>query len=151
MCLALVLLQNSIQLVPDGTLFLHIILIVLMIFILNLTLFRPVNRVLEEREQSTQGNSQETRGILKQIERSLNKYEQTLWEARASGYHLLEKERAEALQERQTFVTSLRDELHRSTEEQRELIKSQVEQSKLALQEDSGRIATEISFHVLRR
>jgi F0F1-type ATP synthase membrane subunit b/b' len=41
--------ENSIQLVPDGTLFLHIIIILLMVFVLNATLFKPINRILEER------------------------------------------------------------------------------------------------------
>jgi F-type H+-transporting ATPase subunit b len=145
-----VLAQNSIQLVPDGTLFLHVLLIVLMIFVLNLTLFRPINRVLKEREQRTQGDSQETRRFLKQIENSLNKYEQTLREARANGYHLLEKEKVEALQDRQILLNSLREELQTTVEEQKELIKSQVEQSKLTFGEESGQMATEISRHVLQ-
>lgn len=74
---------ESIQLVPDGTIFLHIAIILLMIFILNRTLFRPVNRVLEEREQHTVGRSGEARGVLQRVEESLNRYERTLREARA--------------------------------------------------------------------
>jgi F-type H+-transporting ATPase subunit b len=151
MCFVLVMVQNSIQLVPDGTLFLHIILIILMIFVLNLTLFRPINRVLKEREQRTQGDSQETRRFLNRVEKSLSKYEQTLREARANGYRLLEKEKVEALQGRQILLNRLRDELQGSIEEQKELIKSQVEQSKLALGEDSGQVAAEISRRVLQR
>jgi F-type H+-transporting ATPase subunit b len=151
MCVVLVLMQNSIQLVPDGTLFLHVILIILMIFVLNLTLFRPINRVLKEREQRTQGDSQETRRFLKQIEKSLSKYEQTLREARANGYRLLEKERVEALQGRQILLNQVRDELQGSTEKQKELIKSQVAKSKLALGDDSGQVAAEISRRVLQR
>jgi F-type H+-transporting ATPase subunit b len=151
MCIVVVLMQNSIQLVPDGTLFLHVILIILMIFVLNLTLFRPINRVLKEREQRTQGDSQETQRFLKQIEKSLSKYEQTLREARANGYRLLEKERVEALQGRQILLNVLRDELQGSIEKQKELIKSQVEQSKLTLGDDSGQVATEISRRVLQR
>ena len=50
---------NSIQLVPDGTLFLHILIIVLMIYILNATLFRPVNKILAERERRPRGGTGE--------------------------------------------------------------------------------------------
>ena len=39
----------QIQLFPDGTLFIHIALILLMIYILNRTLYRPINRVLDTR------------------------------------------------------------------------------------------------------
>ena len=48
---------GAIQLVPDGTIFIHIALILLMIFILNRTFFRPVNRVLDARERNKGGRS----------------------------------------------------------------------------------------------
>lgn len=147
----LLLAENSIQLVPDGTLFFHILLIVFMIFLLNLTLFRPINKILEEREQHTQGGAQETRKFLKRIEESLNKYEQTLRGARADGYLLLERERAKALQERQTLLNTLRNELQHSTDEQKGLIKSQAEQSRLTLEAETRQVAAEISEHILRR
>src|ERR1051325_1439060 len=147
----LLLAENSIQLVPDGTLFFHILLIVFMIFLLNLTLFRPINKILEEREQHTQGGAQETRKFLKRIEESLNKYEQTLRGARADGYLLLERERAKALQERQTLLNTLRNELQHSTDEQKGLIKSQAEQSRLTLESETRQVAAEISEHILRR
>jgi F0F1-type ATP synthase membrane subunit b/b' len=147
----LLLAENSIQLVPDGTLFFHILLIVFMIFLLNLTLFRPINKILEEREQHTQGGAQETRKFLKRVEESLSKYEQTLRGARADGYLLLERERAKALQERQTLFNTLRNELQHSTDEQKGLIKSQAEQSMLKLEAETRQVAAEISEHILRR
>ena len=41
---------NPIQLVPDGTLLVHVLLILLMVGILNRTLFQPINRILERRD-----------------------------------------------------------------------------------------------------
>jgi len=38
--------ENSIQLVPDGTLILHVIIILVMIYVLNTTLYQPINRIL---------------------------------------------------------------------------------------------------------
>src|SRR6476646_5574329 len=43
--------EGSIQLFPDGTIFIHISLILLMIWVLNRTYFRPVNKVIESREK----------------------------------------------------------------------------------------------------
>ena len=56
--------ENSIQLVPDGTLILHIVIILVMVFVLNATLFKPINRILEEREKRTRGRSGEAQDIL---------------------------------------------------------------------------------------
>ena len=147
----LALAGESIQLVPDGTLFVHILLIILMVFILNATLFRPINRILKEREEQTSGRSNETRTILKRIEASLRDYEQSLRKARAEGYSLLESYRAEALRQRQGLINSLREELQASTEEEKQLIQSQVEQARSTLAEDSQRIASEISRQILHR
>jgi F-type H+-transporting ATPase subunit b len=147
----LALAETSIQLVPDGTLFLHIILIILMVFILNATLFRPINRILTEREQETHGRTNDAQKIFKQIEIDLGSYEQSLRGARTEGYRLLERQRAEALQERQHTLRSLQKELEDSSEQQKKSIYAQGEQARLTLQEDSQRVAAEISQHILRR
>jgi hypothetical protein len=41
--------ENSIQLVPDGTLLLHVLIILVMVYVLNATLFKPINLILEAR------------------------------------------------------------------------------------------------------
>jgi F0F1-type ATP synthase membrane subunit b/b' len=45
--------ENSIQLVPDGTLILHVIIILVMVYVLNATLYKPINKILESREKRT--------------------------------------------------------------------------------------------------
>ena len=69
---------NSIQLVPDGTLILHGAIIIIMVIVLNRTLFRPINRILEERDRRTSGLRSEAEQTLVNIEQSLRQYEQTL-------------------------------------------------------------------------
>jgi F-type H+-transporting ATPase subunit b len=142
---------NSIQLVPDGTLFLHIAIIVFMIYVLNATLFRPVNRVLAERERRTRGGTGEARDILQRVANSMNRYERSLRDARTEGYRLLEQERAKALLERQNQITSLRAEIETSTEEQKSLLRTQSEQARASLEDDARRIASDISRQILNR
>jgi F-type H+-transporting ATPase subunit b len=142
---------NSIQLVPDGTLFLHIAIIVFMIYVLNATLFRPVNRVLAERERRTRGGTGEAQDILQRVANSMNRYERSLRDARTEGYRLLEQERAKALLERQNQITSLRAEIEASTEEQKRLLRTQSEQARTSLEEDARRIASDISRQFLNR
>src|SRR5438128_783970 len=103
--------ENSIQLVPDGTLILHIVIILVMVFILNATLFKPINRILEERERRTRGRLGEAHDILQRVDENLTRYERTLREARAEGYRLLEQQRAEAMTERQAILNTVREEI----------------------------------------
>jgi len=142
---------DSIQLVPDGTLFLHIAIIVFMIYVLNATLFRPVNRVLAERERRTRGGTGEAQDILQRVANSMNRYERSLRDARTEGYRLLEQERAKALLERQNQINSLRAEIEASTEEQKSLLRTQTEQARTSLEADARRIASEISRQILNR
>ena len=149
--MVLALAENSIQLVPDGTLFFHIALIILMVFVLNITLFRPINKVLEERERRTRGRSGEAQDVLGRVESGLKRYETSLREARLEGYHLLEAQRAEALSARQTQLGALREELRGSIEEQKDSIQAQTEAARNALAGDAQRVAAQISNRVLRR
>src|SRR5215216_3613820 len=135
--------ENSIQLVPDGTLFLHILIILVMVFVLNATLFKPINRILEERERRTRGRSGEAHDILQRVEEKVTQYERTLREARAAGYQLMEQERAAALSERQARLNAVKDEINSSVGEQKEAIHAQVEDARATLEQEARRIAAE--------
>ncbi|MGI8656333.1 MAG: hypothetical protein ACR2LC_14090 [Pyrinomonadaceae bacterium] len=143
--------ENSVQLVPDGTLFLHIAIILLMVFVLNATLFKPINRILEERENRIKGGAGSTQDILRRIDDALNRYEQTLREARADGYHSMEEARAAAMQERQNKLSTMRDEVSRALEAEKASISAQTETARGTLASDAQRIATEIGAHLLHR
>jgi F-type H+-transporting ATPase subunit b len=143
--------ENSIQLVPDGTLFVHIALILVMVAVLNATLFKPINRILEERERRTRGRSGDARGILRDVEEKMSLYERTLREARSEGYRLMEQERATAMRERQIKLDTVREEIDRSITEQKEAINAQVESARATLKASSLEMAAQIGAHILHR
>ena len=143
--------ENSIQLVPDGTLFFHIALILVMVYVLNKTLFKPINRILEERERRTKGRTGEAHDILRRVEEGLTNYERSLREARAEGYRLMEQERAQAMTERQTKLNALREEIGSSLNEEKEAIQNQTEEARATLEKDSRRLAADIGAHILHR
>src|SRR5215212_1580946 len=101
---------ESIQLFPDGTLFIHIALILLMIWVLNRTFFRPINRVIESREQHKGGHGSEADAILSQVNEKQATYSRELLAARSEGYELIEKERSAAIVERQSKIAAARSE-----------------------------------------
>ena len=138
-------------LVPDGTIFLHIIIILVMVFVLNATLFKPINRILEERERRTRGRTGEAKGIIKDVEDKLSAYERALREARSEGYRLMEQERAEAMRERQAKVEAVREEVTHLVEEEKSVIQAQSDAARESLMRDAGAIATDISAHILHR
>src|SRR3989442_5826749 len=98
--------ENSIQLVPDGTLLLHILIILVMIFVLNATLYKPINRILEAREKRTKGRLSEAEEIIKSVNEKLSEYERQLRQARGEAYSRSEEHTSE-LQSRPHLVCRL--------------------------------------------
>jgi F-type H+-transporting ATPase subunit b len=111
MPIALGFAENSIQLVPDGTLILHVIVILVMVYVLNATLYKPINQILANREKRTRGRMSEADEISKSVSEKLSQYERALRQARSEAYALTEAERAEAMAERQQKLNEMREQL----------------------------------------
>ncbi|MGI8897410.1 MAG: ATP synthase F0 subunit B [Pyrinomonadaceae bacterium] len=142
---------NSIQLVPDGTLLLHGAIIIIMVVVLNRTLFRPINRILEERDRRTKGLLSEAEQTVIRVDESLRQYERTLRGARAEGYQLQERQRAEAIREREGQIASARELLSNQTSTEKEQIRSQAEVARTTLSQEARGIALRISSQILGR
>lgn len=143
--------EGSVQLVPDGTLFLHIALILLMIFILNRTLYKPINKILEERERKTKGRSGEAGDILHSIDEKMAHYENSLRSARTEGYRLLGETRSEAMSVREQTLDSVRGEVNNLVEEQKTVIQQQAEEVRVNLGKEARVLAARISSQILHR
>jgi len=151
MTLVLAFAENSIQLVPDGTLVLHVLVIVAMIAILNRTLYRPVNKILADRELRTKGRLSDAEKAMKDTRESLARYERSLREARAAGYHLVEAERLKARSDREQALVSLKEEMRSSVKAQKSQITQQTEEARATLEQESQSIAERISSQILSR
>ena len=147
----MVLAENSIQLVPDGTLLLHLLMVALMVFILNRTLLKPINEILSEREKQITGRRREARALAAEREEKLRKYQQALHEARVDGYKLLEKERAEGLKQKDERVRVYREQVSKEVASQVENTRQQEQSVKGELESQAASIGSLISSQILRR
>jgi F0F1-type ATP synthase membrane subunit b/b' len=147
----MILAEASIQLVPDGTLLLHLVLVVVMVFVLNRTLLKPINDILSEREKQITGRLKEAEAMAAERQEKLKQYNDTLREARAAGYRLLEKERAESLQQKEQKLRQERDELSKKVSSQIDQIRKQEQAIKGELEAQAATIGNLISSQVLRR
>ena len=140
---------ESIQLVPDGTLVLHVAIIITMVFILNAILYKPISRIITERESRTRGRLVEAREIIQRVEGSVLRYENALRQARAEGYRVLEKQQLEASGARQQKLTTLRKEIEEQLGEQKSVIEAQAEEARINLVKEARQIAASISSQIL--
>ena len=147
----MILAEATIQLVPDGTLLLHLFFVVVMVVVLNRTLLKPINRILSEREKQIAGRLREAEALAAESQAKLKKYDATLREARTAGYKLLEKERAEGLKDKEQKLRQSRDELSKQVATQVEQIRKQEQTVKGELDAQAAAIGNLISSQVLRR
>lgn len=143
--------EASIQLVPDGTLLLHLVMVGVMVFILNRTLLKPINQILAERERQVEGRIKEAQLLAAETEEKVRQYNATLREARAEGYRLLEKERAAALKEKDETVRQYREQVSKTVAAQLETTRQQEQKVREELESQAATIGDLISSQILRR
>jgi F-type H+-transporting ATPase subunit b len=142
---------SAIQLVPDGTLLFHLAVIAVMVALLNATLLKPINRILEDREKKTKGRLAEAQTILAGVTEKLQEYEARLREARTEGYALLEAQRLAVSRERERKVTEIKAEVADWLKGEKEKLTADAEQIRGKLKQDARSIAQEIAGRILSR
>ncbi len=140
----------EIYLVPDGTILIHIALILLMIWILNRTFFRPINRVIEAREKNKGGKSSEAESILRQVGEKQTRYDAAMLEARSKGYELIEKERNQAVSTRQSEIEKVKSEVANSVAQEKEELKRQTIEARVTIADEAEKMAEKISSNLLK-
>jgi F0F1-type ATP synthase membrane subunit b/b' len=141
--------SGSVQLVPDGTLFIHIALILLMIFVLQRTFFKPINRIIESREKHKAGGS-ESESLLREVAEKETKYNEALREARSKGYELIEQERAEALTQKQERLGAAKEEVQQTFNQEMSELEKQTVEARQSIATEAEKMAEKISSNILR-
>ena len=141
---------NAVQLVPDGTIFIHIALILVMIWLLNRTFFRPINQVIETRERKRGGRFGESESLLKEVQEKEAKYNETIREARAHGYQLIESERAAALSQKQETVGAVKEEVDQTLDREAAELERQSLEARQVIASEAEVLAEKISSNILR-
>ena len=146
----LLLLAETIQLFPDGTLFIHVGLILIMIWVLNRTLYRPINRVLEAREKNKGGHSSEAVSLLKDVEEKESRYNREMLETRSKGYELIEKEQKAATATRDQQISDVKGEVAAKQDSGKTLLEKEANDARAAIRTDAEKIADSIAASILK-
>lgn len=142
--------EQSIQLFPDGTLFIHIALILIMIWVLNRTFFRPINRIIEQREKNKGGAGGEAEKLLGEVAEKEGRYNKSMLDARGEGYEMIEKERAAAIAERQAKVGLAKEDTARTLAEQKSQLEAQTAVARTAIATEAETLSDRIAANILK-
>lgn len=136
---------------PDPSLIFIFILFIILTFILNRLLFKPIGNVLDQRQRLTEGAKNEARSSLRLSQARALEYEDALRQARAESFQFLQKKRAVAMEERARLLTEAREQAAHEIENAKSEIARQADQARLTLEREAATIAASISQAVLGR
>ena len=121
----------------DATLFILIGIFLVLYIILRFTLFRPILRLLDERQARIEGTRKVAEELRERAEEAAREYQALLKEARAKGAEL----KLSLRQEGQRLERQLVDEVHRETE-------AQLSAGKAELQAEAERATAQVQREV---
>ena len=140
----------GIQLFPDGTLFIHIALILIMIWVLNRTFFKPINSVLASRDKHKFGPGGEAEKILNDAIEKEAKLNKEMLSARSEGYELIEKQRGAAVDARARRVAEAKAEVASKFAGEKQALTDQTAAAKAAIASEAEVLADRIAGNILK-
>ena len=107
--------------------------------------------ILAEREKQIAGRLKEAEAMASETQEKLKRYNDALREARSDGYKLLEKERAQAMKEKEEKLRQYREQMSKEVAAQVETTRRQEQTVKGELEAQAATIGSLISSQILRR
>ena len=126
------------------------VLVLLLYIFLKKVFFNPLEKVLHQRHQATEGAMQAARERLELASSKSAEYQQALREARAEIYRTLERDRQHTVEECAQQVRRARAQAEEQVGSAREELRAEVEQAKALLADESGALADSITAAVLK-
>ncbi|MEE8201787.1 MAG: ATP synthase F0 subunit B [Candidatus Acidoferrales bacterium] len=126
------------------------VIVFLFFFFLRWAFWRPLERVLAQRQAATEGARREADQLLSQVDEKLRQYEEALRQARGEVYHQQEAARQQALDERNRILRETREKANQMIRQAKLEIIDDVAQARKELEAESRRLADQITRTLLQ-
>jgi len=142
--------EEVVQLFPDGSLFVHIAMVLAMIWILNRTLYRPINRMFEARDRALKGLPSEADEIREKAAAKQMEYQKELLDARNAGYHLIERQHKKAAADHEKKLQQAKAETSEELSASRLVLEKEVESARGIIRKEADKMAEKIASNILK-
>jgi F-type H+-transporting ATPase subunit b len=126
-----------------------IFLFIIVYFYARVMLFRPLEKVLAERDGLTEGAQKAAAASLELAQRKEKEYEQKFTEARNEVYRLQEETRRKWLEEQAAQLAAARERMEMSVRQAKQQIAAEAAEARRGLEGASTQLADEITAAVL--
>lgn len=135
----------------DYTVFLQIINFLLLIFILNVLLYKPIMGILEKRQKQFDDSQEEIKRLNQDVEKKMLEYEEKSRQAKLAALELKNQAMAEGTETAKAVINAVRGEIPKIVESFNEKLGKEVEEARKILTGQSQKISREIAEKVLGR
>jgi F-type H+-transporting ATPase subunit b len=138
-------------LLPDLSVLWVIVFVLLLATILNLLLFKPLMRVMEQRQAAVASARQMAEQAAARAKAAADEFDAKTREARAEVYRQMEESRRAALDRRTTLLNDTRQQAEASMAEASARLRAEADEARARLDRDAESLATTIVERVLGR
>ncbi len=135
----------------DLSLWIEIVCVLLLMFVLNNMLYKPMRRMLEERESKMSGIREDIEKFERNAESLLESFNRKLAEARKKGQEERERLKQEAREEERQLIEASSTEAESKKEQLMAELTSQIDAAKKELLAKAEAFAVEIAQKLLGR
>jgi F-type H+-transporting ATPase subunit b len=133
------------------TFFIQVINFLLLIVILNKLLYKPILKILDERDERVSGGQQKAKKLIEDTQNLLNDYNQKLHNAKIDALNAKNSARGEASEQANVIIGEARVKADEIIDEmQKEMIK-EIDKAKKELEPELGVMAATIAQQILGR
>lgn len=133
----------------DVSLIVVFLIVWVLVFFLSRLFFNPLRKILQERNEIIQGDSEAQRKSTETCEQTVNEIEERLKSARALSQQAMEKIEREAAAERERLLAEISEESRHKVEEAKKQLEDQIIGLKRKLESDASDLAERMERRLL--
>ncbi|MEA3487522.1 MAG: ATP synthase F0 subunit B [Thermodesulfobacteriota bacterium] len=133
------------------TVWIQMVNFILLIFILNFLLYKPVLKIIEKRNKKLEESDEEVKSLNETIERNMAEYEGKVRQARAEAVVQRDEIEEEGAEQGKVIIGKVGDEISEKLGDFKTKLQNETDKARGVLRDQTGTIAMDISEKVLGR
>jgi F-type H+-transporting ATPase subunit b len=135
----------------DYTLWIQLVNFIVLIFILNVLLYKPILGIMDKRKRQFDGARDEVRTLHESVEKKMAEYEEAVRKAKQAAMEQKAEYVKEGAEEARKIVDAVRGVIPKMMEEFQGKMNREIEEARGVLKNQSQRLSLEIAEKVLGR
>jgi F-type H+-transporting ATPase subunit b len=140
-----------VQVIPDFTLVVQMVIFLLSIFVLNFLLYKPILSIIDRRKKQLEESENEIRLFNESVEKRVAEYEDKLKQAKTKASDLKKEIIEEGANQAKNIIDAVRGEIPAIAREFQQKMDKEIEKAKLILDGHSKELSMQIAQKILGR